>query len=493
MPLIPEANWQVLFPQAILALAVVLVLAVELAVPHDRSRRQDGSPTLATLAFFGALAALAALNLRPEPAPGAASFGGMQLDDGPFRAFGTAILLPLLLVLTASDACARRGGYTHLAEYYALLLAAALGMLIMAAAGNLMSLFLGLELFSLALYILCVYPVGRLEAQEAAMKYFLLSSFASAILLYGMALLYGACGSTSLEVLARAPAGSPLLIAGSMLCAAGLAFKVAAVPFHMWAPDVYQGAPAPVTAFMSVATKAAALAALYRLFPGALHSSAAAWAGLLWALCLATVLVGNLAALPQTDLKRLLAYSSIAHGAYMLMAPIMQSGDGLAALLYYLLVYAFMNVGAFGVVMWLENGQGQGADLDRLAGLASRRPALAAATAVLMLSLAGLPPTGGFFAKLYLFTAAVSAGYPSLAVVGVVGSLLGAYYYLRVVLVMYMREPGAQRPPEMPRSLALVLAVCVAGSLLTGLFAQAPLEWVRWVGQSWAQALGPRP
>lgn len=487
--LVPEnIRWEVVMPQAILGLAMLLVLLQEIL---GGRRREEFAWATAAL---GTALALGAVLLAPATAGSA--FNGTIVQDGLFRVFATVILVAQLLALLLAGDQARRQAYTHRTEFYALFLSAGLGMLLMAAAVNLVLIFLGLELFSLALYLLCIYPTTRSSAQEAAMKYFLLSSFASAVLLFGCALLYGGSGSLSLEGIGQALGGGagsrPLLMGGLVLVGLGLAFKLAAAPFHLWAPDVYQGAPTPVTAFMSVATKAAALAVLVRLFPLTFSRPPwpEDWQGILAALSLLTILVGNLGALVQRNLKRMLAYSSVAHAGYLLMAPVVMGSaapvhrQGLEALLFYLLVYAFMNLGAFAVVSWLEDGEGRGLEVDSLAGLANRRPAAALGIAVVMLSLTGIPPAGGFFAKLFLFGAAVASQWTFLAVVGVLGSLMGAWYYLRVVVAMYMRESPEVPVPAMGGFTALAFWVAVTGVVLTGVLAQVPLDWVQRVAQA---------
>lgn len=482
--LVPEnVHWDVVLPQAILGVAMLIVLLQEMA---GSPRRAEHAGVTALLGTGLALGAVLFLPSSPSPA-----FNGTIVQDGLFRVFAAAILISQFLALLLAGDYARRQGYSHRCEFYALFLSAGLGMLLMAAALNLALVFLGLELFSLALYLLCIYPAHRSTSQEAAMKYFLLSSFASAVLLFGCALLYGGSGALSLEGLKHALSGGeanrPLLMGGLVLVALGLCFKLAAAPFHLWAPDVYQGAPTPVTAFMSVATKAAALAVLVRLFPltFSMPPWPGDWQGLLAALSLLTMLVGNLGALAQTNVKRMLAYSSVAHAGYLLMAPVVMGSSapanlrGLEALLFYLLVYAFMNVGAFAVVAWLEDTEGCGIEVKALSGLASRRPATALGIAVVMLSLTGLPPAGGFFAKLFLFGAAVASKWTFLAVIGVLGSLMGAYYYLRVVVAMYMREGDGTVLPSMGMGTAVAFWLAVAGLLLTGVLAQIPLDWVQ--------------
>jgi NADH-quinone oxidoreductase subunit N len=318
----------------------------------------------------------------------------------------------------------------------------------------------------------------RLESEEAALKYFLLGAFASAFLLYGIALMYGATGTTRLADLisSGAPPSNSLLLAGLVMVIVGLGFKVALVPFQMWTPDVYQGAPTPVTAFMSVATKAAAFAALMRLLLHALPSLSTYWAPLLAILAVLTMTAGNLAAIVQRNIKRMLAYSSIAHAGYILIAVIVGGELGQSSLLFYLAAYTFMNVGAFAVVEALERHD-EGLEVSDYAGLARRAPLLALAMALFMFSLAGFPPTVGFFAKFYVFNAAVQSGYSWLAVVGVLNSLLGIVYYVGVIVNMYMREPGkAAVTINLSPALALVLVIAAICTLGLGLLPSPLLE-----------------
>jgi NADH-quinone oxidoreductase subunit N len=362
-------------------------------------------------------------------------------------------------------------------EYYTLLLLSTTGMMLMAAAINLMTVFLALEILSIALYVLVGLNRAERRSGEAALKYLLLGSFASGFLLYGMALIYGQVGTTSLagvrdHLLSSGGEVSPLLMVGLGLMIVGFGFKVALVPFQMWAPDVYQGAPTSVTAFMSVGAKAAGFAALGRVALYAFGDLQGDWVWILAALAALTMTVGNLAALRQTNLKRMLAYSSIAHAGYVLVGVAAGSEAGIRAVLFYLLAYAFMNVGAFAVIVAASRFAGMvgdGETLDDLAGLAARKPGLAAAMALFMLSLAGVPPLAGFMGKLYVFGAAVQADLTWLAILGVVNSVISAYYYLRVVVFMYMREGVPEEAGAAPVCLALQVGVGVASLAVVAL------------------------
>jgi NADH-quinone oxidoreductase subunit N len=370
-------------------------------------------------------------------------------------------------------------------EYYALMLSATLGMIVMAASNDLITIFLGLELMSLALYILVGFRRNHLESSEAALKYFLLGAFASGFLLYGIALLYGATGTTNLGrmavFLADSPMlGNPLLLAGGLLVLAGFAFKVAAVPFHMWTPDAYEGAPTTVTGFMSAGAKAAGFAALLRFLIVALPGLQVEWRPLLTWIAILTMTVGNVTALLQPNVKRMLAYSSIAHAGYLLVAVVAGGLEGGSAALFYLAVYALMNLGAFGVLALLGREQEERVMVSDLAGLSQRHPALAAAMTVFMLSLGGIPPTAGFMGKVYVFSVAVDAGLIPLVIVGVLNSVISIYYYLRITVVMYMRDPQGE-PVEVAWGAPAILATAVTLGLTLwwGVQASGLLEQAR--------------
>ena len=395
-------------------------------------------------------------------------FGGMFVHDG-FTVFFTILFCAIaaLSVLLSWDYSKR----TRLpqAEYYALMLMATLGMIVMAASNDLITIFLGLELMSIALYVLVGIRHQQLESNEAALKYFLLGAFASGFLLYGIALLYGATGTTQIarmaEFLSASPTPSnPLLIAGGLLVLVGFGFKVAAAPFHMWTPDAYEGAPTSVTAFMSAGAKAAGFAALLRVALTVFPGIEADWKGLLSMLAMLTMTVGNVTALLQTNLKRMLAYSSIAHAGYILVAVVVGGTNGAAAALFYLAVYSAMNLGAFGILTRLGRDEEERVLITDLNGLGFRRPAVALAMTVFMLSLGGIPPTAGFMGKVYLFGVALDAGYVPLVIVGVLNSVVSVFYYLRVTVAMYMDEPAGE-PVHVGWSVPAVLAVVVAVGL----------------------------
>jgi NADH-quinone oxidoreductase subunit N len=410
---------------------------------------------------------------------------GMIRFDEIARAFNYIFLLGCGLALVLSADYLLRQGMAR-GEYYALILLSTLGAMFMGSGGDLVMIFLGLETLSIPLYILATFLRHHAKSQEAGLKYFLLGAFSSALFLYGMALIYGATGTTNLEGMAQAISlglQTPLLLyAGVGLLLVGLGFKAAAVPFHTWAPDVYEGSPTSATAFMAVAAKAGAFAALLRLFALAFPALVDGWVTLVGVLAALTMILGNVVAVVQLNLKRLLAYSSIAHAGYLLIAVASAQsatllGLATSSLLFYLLVYTLMTLGAFGVVM-LAEGRGENLSLTDLSGLALRHPWVAAAMAVFMISLAGLPPTAGFFAKFYLFRTAIQAGELGLALIGVLTSVVSVYYYVRVVYYMYMR-PVTERALHISPLAVLGVGLAALGVLVLGIYPTLALGWIQ--------------
>lgn len=472
---IPTVDIMPVLPQVIVAVAALLLLLLDLVLPSDRTE------ILAALTLL-ALGASAAAALYIWGASGTA-YSGMIASDN-LSLFFCLVLLTggALTVLLSWDYLKReeigRG------EFYPLVLLALAGMMLLVASNDLLMIFLALETLSLALYILVGFARDRLSSEEAALKYFLLGAFASAFLLYGIALIYGATGTTRLSSLGGFVSTielreNYLLIGGLVLLMVGFAFKLALVPFQMWTPDVYQGAPTPVTAFMSVATKAAGFAALMRVVAYALPSLSADWMPMLAVLAILSMTVGNLAALAQRNIKRMLAYSSIAHAGYILIGIVAGNELGQSSVLFYLATYTFASVGAFAVVQALERRE-EGLAIGDYAGLARRAPGLSAVMALFMFSLAGFPPTAGFIAKFYVFSAAVEAGFVGLAIIGVLNSLVGVAYYVGVVVNMYMREPGKSMAP-LHVTLSLVISVAIAawGVVGFGLLPSPLLELAR--------------
>lgn len=424
------------------------------------------------------IAVSAAATARLWPAAGAgariATAGGMVRVDA-FGLFFTLVLLAIgALTVVASFRFLEREQADH-GEFYALVLLALAGMVVMVQTTHLLMVLVGLEVFSLALYVLTGLTRGRARSVESALKYFLLGAFSSGFFVYGLALLYGAAGSLDLVRIGAAAASHPssMLWIGVGLVLVGLAFKIGVVPFHHWIPDVYQGAPTNVAAFMATATKTAAFAVLLRFLVGAFGPSHEAWAPLVTWLSILTMTVANLVALAQTNVKRLLAYSSVGHAGYLMIALVCRPEDGVRAILFYLVSYAFMTLGAFLCAAAVGRGDARsepGYDLGSWAGLGWRRKGLGVAMSLFLFSLAGIPPTAGFLGKYVIFQSAMRSHEYLLAVVGVLNAVVAAGYYLRVVVAIWMREPETEEEPyPVPVSLAAVLVAAAAGVLVLGL------------------------
>lgn len=478
---------QVIWP-SIACFAFGLLILIYDTVAKDR----NASVSLA-VTIFGLLVAFgfnASIDLS-HAGPVEALAGAVSVDG-----FGVMITHVLLLaalgsLLIGHDNLKRLG--VNIPEYNPLVLFALSGMTLLAVANDLILVFLAIELMSLAIYVLAACNRGELKAVEGAAKYFIMGAFASAILLYGIAFVYGATGSTRLDVIGdwighngHSLGASPMLAVGAALMLVGFGFKVAAAPFHMWSPDVYQGAPTPVTALMATAVKAAAFAAFARVMFVGLLPGKEDWTWALWGVSALTILWGNIGALVQKDLKRMLAYSSVGHAGYLLMALVAAPAEGLSAnprvsgLLFYLLSYTLMSIAAFGAASLLTARGSDDTRIDRLRGLASTHPMLAAALTVALLSLAGIPPTMGFVGKFYLFAAAVEGGHAGLAVVGAIGGALGVYYYLRPIVLMYMTgEEGVEAAPAVNPTALGALAVATVALLVLGVFPGPVVDWCR--------------
>jgi NADH-quinone oxidoreductase subunit N len=377
-------------------------------------------------------------------------------------------------------------------EYYALLLLATAGMAFMASAADLIVVFLGLELMTLSTYVLIGIRRDSLRSNEAAIKYFLLGGFSTAFLLYGIALIYGLTGTTQIDSIAAfvadpASEGGALLVLPVSLLVVGFGFKISAAPFHMWAPDVYEGAPTAVTAFLSVGSKVAGFAALGRVLTVAFGPVPELWTALLVVLAVLSIGVGSILALTQTNIKRMLAYSSIAHAGYALLGVIAGGRDGLTSMMVYLFIYGLMNLGAFSIVIALRSEGVVGENLDDFQGLAKLHPLMSALMLVFMFSLAGIPPTAGFVAKFSVFMAVIRAGYTPLALIGVVFSVVSAFFYLRVVALMYMKEPRMEVPLTMSLPLKFVLAITAAAILLLGVYPAPLLDFATAAMTGWEQ------
>ena len=464
-----------ILPEIVVVATALFVLFLDVVLPEENRR------VLCWVSLFGIAAALLSVfALGPAKIEG---FSGMIAHDGLGAFFDLVILAACALTLLMATGYSEWEG-THKGEFYSLILLSTSGMMFMAKGTDLMAVFLGLETLSIPIYVLVGFHRHRMSSVEGALKYFLLGAFASGFLLYGIALLYAATGTTKIPVLASMLhdarlLANPLFLAGSGLLLVGFAFKVSLVPFHMWTPDAYQGAPTVVTAFMSAAVKAAAFAALIRVLLVALPGMQPVMWKVLWILAVLTMTVGNLSALVQDNVKRMLAYSSIAHAGYILVGLV--SGDVLGgqASLFYLLVYAFMNMGAFGVLILIAQKEDEGYEISRLAGVGFKYPALGALLTLFLVSLGGIPPTAGFVGKFYLFSAAVKNGYIGLAVIGVLNSAASIYYYLRLVVVMYFVPAKGEVPTPRPPRFAFSLALCASAAvvLILGVVPRSVLEF----------------
>jgi len=452
----------------ILPVLVLSVFGMLIMVIDPLIDEQIHSKVLGITALIGSLAALASVFVQAQ-SPGLAFWNMVRVDT--FSTFFQVVILAIvvLTILTSfeyMDTQRIRAG-----EYYGLILLGASGMCLMSSAIELVLIFIALEISSIATYILAGFQRRDPRSSEASLKYFLLGSFATAFFLYGVALMFGATGSTSItEIAASLRSGyvPSLVYVAVALMFVGLGFKLAAAPFHVWTPDVYEGAPAPVTGFMSTAPKAATFAVLLRVIFEA-HAPGTFW--LIWVAAVLSMTLGNLGALTQTSIKRMLAYSSIAHAGYMLVAFASAPTAGISSVMFYAASYAAMNVGAFAIISHLGGFGERFVSIEDYSGLARRAPFMAAMLTVFLLSLIGIPATGGFFAKFYVFSAALQSNLVGLTILGVINSAIGAYYYLRVIVVMYMKEPNADVPVEpLPIGVSAVLLVTMLATLYLGLF-----------------------
>jgi NADH-quinone oxidoreductase subunit N len=461
-------------PLLVVSITGILLLLVDLMLPHGKKH----------LSAYLALAGVVYAMIRSAAQWGTLETGysGMVVLDNLSTVLNLLFLGSTGVVILLSMPFLRREDVEH-SEYYALLLFATAGMMILGMGLDLITLFLGIEVMSISLYILAGYRRDSDASNEAAMKYFLLGAFASSVLLYGIALVFGATGTTNLvriaEVIGESSGAEGLLFGGIALILVGLAFKVAAAPFHMWTPDVYEGAPTPITAFLSAGPKAAAFAAIIRTFFIGFGPVAPEWTTIVQVLAALTMTIGNVAAIAQTNVKRMLAYSSIAHSGYVLIG-VASGRDGCAAAVFYLLAYVAMNLGAFAVIVLLEHKGQRGEELKDYGGLGFRYPVIGALLSLFMISLSGIPPTVGFVGKLYLFGTAVQAGHVLLAVIGVLNSAVSVFYYLRLMVLMYMRESQETLPAiRVPVTLAACLIVTAAATLAGGIWPGAWLDAVR--------------
>jgi len=478
VPVSNFVNWADMIrflPEIILTIMGTALMVLD-PVLHRRSSNAFGHLSILSLA-----AAMAA-SVFAYSDPGTA-FGGMLVVDG-FATFFRVLVIGvgILTVLPSYRFLHRQGAETS--EFHALLLYSIAGQCLMASANELIMIFLGLEISSIASYILAGYLRDDKRANESALKYFLLGSFATGFFLYGVAFIYGSTGTVNLSAVHAAltgpnPPSLVLIGVAAALMFVGLGFKVSASPFQIWAPDVYQGAPTPVTAFLSAGPKAAAFAVFFRIFMTAFAPIANGWEPLVWISALLSMTIGNFAALTQANVKRLLAYSSIAHAGYVMVALTARSDVGTAAAMFYLAAYAFMNIGAFAVVSHLSGKGERYQNVDDFGGLGQKQPLTAAMLSIFLLSLIGVPLTGGFFGKFYIFKAALESHLVWLTVLGLLNSAVAAYYYLRLLVVMYMREPSEATTNAEPLSLGLSAALILPalGTLVLGIFPSWVLDF----------------
>ncbi len=464
-----------LLPELILSAAGTAMMVL---IPLAKDRYPNLFGNFSILAILAALAA----SLSAFTDPGAA-FSNLLVVDG-FATFFRVLVLSVGVTTVLSSYRFLRRDQTEPGEFHGLLLFSLAGQCLMVSANSLIVIFIGLEISSIATYILCGYLRDDKRANESALKYFLLGSFATAFFLYGVAIIYGATGSANLTDIRRvliSAAAPPITMVGIAiaLMIVGLGFKISAAPFQMWAPDVYQGAPTPVTSFMSAGPKAAAFAIFLRIFMTAFQNEAHSWEPLVWLSALLSMTIGNFGALLQNNIKRIMAYSSIAHAGYVLVALAACSQIGTAAAMFYLAAYACMNIGMFAVIVHLSGKGERRLSIDDFSGLATKQPVTAALLTVLILSLIGVPLTGGFFGKFYIFKAALQSNLILLTILGLLNSAVAAYYYLRILVVMYMHEPGevTSNIEPLPFSLKAALIIPVVGTFILGIFPGALIDF----------------
>jgi NADH-quinone oxidoreductase subunit N len=453
----------------VIALFGLLVLLVDVFSPKQESKKYLGYVSLVGIV-------LSFVFTFPQIGTTKSGYAGMFVSDGYALFFKIVFLIISFLTILVSIDYASREKIGS-GEYYALILFATLGMMLMAAGSHLITIFLGLETMSISIYILAGMMREDRRSVESAFKYFLLGAFATGFLLYGIALIYGATGSFLLKDVASQISSqkdllrSPMLLMSLVFLTIGFGFKIASVPFHMWTPDVYEGAPTSITAFMATGVKAASFAALMRVFFTSLQVFLPDWTAIMWLLALATMTVGNIVAISQTNIKRMLAYSSIAHAGYLLVAFVAGNEMGISGILFYLMAYAFMNLGAFTCVILLGKKEEENTLISDYAGIGFKYPLLAASMTIFLLSMAGIPPLGGFMAKFYVFSAAVKSEFYWLAILGVLNSAVSVYYYLRITVLMYFRESEREITGlEFSPASVLALVCSVVGTLYMGIF-----------------------
>jgi NADH-quinone oxidoreductase subunit N len=474
---IPEIDLYLIAPELIITAFGFLVLLIDVFSPKGERKTYLGILTLIgiVVAFIYTVPQLPFLKT---------GFEGMFVSDGYALFFKITFLIIAFLTVLISMGYAQREGI-ECGEYYALILFSTLGMMLMASGTHLIVIFLGLETMSISIYILAGMMRDDRRSAEAALKYFLLGAFATGFLLYGIALIYGATGSLYLKDVASYIASknllrSPMLLMSLVFLTIGFGFKIASVPFHMWTPDVYEGAPTSITAFMATGVKAAGFSALIRVFFSALPGFRPDWTSIMWLIAVATMTLGNIVAISQSNIKRMLAYSSIAHAGYILVAFVAGNDLGISGILFYLMAYAFMNLGAFTCVILLGKKGEENTLISDYAGIGFKYPLLAASMTIFLLSMAGIPPLSGFMAKFYVFSAAVKSKFYWLAILGVLNSAVSVYYYLRVTVVMYFKE-SEREITGLQFSLASVIALILAvfGTLAMGIYPSYVLSFAQ--------------
>jgi NADH-quinone oxidoreductase subunit N len=481
-----SADYVRILPEIVLCVFGMIVMVMEPLIDEKRSQK-----LLGTIALLGSLAGIWATWFMAQ-SPGLAFWNMVQVDGFSVFFHVLVIAIAAAVILTSYEYMAVQR--IRAGEYYALILFGVAGMALMSSAIELVLIFIALEISSISSYVLTGFRRREAASAEASLKYFLLGSFATAFFLYGVALMFGATGSTNIDQISRILQAGPIPLLAFVAVAfmfVGLGFKVAAAPFHVWTPDVYEGAPAPIVGFMSTAPKAAAFAVLLRVMfvinvPGKL------W--LIWVSAALSMTLGNISAFVQNNVKRLLAYSSIAHAGYLLMAFAATPALGTSAAMFYTAAYAAMNLGAFAVVSHFANAGERYVTLEDYEGLGRSSPLLAATLTVFLLSLIGIPMTGGFFAKFYVFSATIKANLIWLTVIGVLNSGVGAYYYLRIIVMMYMRESRKEVPvTPVPFALRLALAVCITATIYLGIFPNGVLQYAQDSAQQLVRQALPEP
>jgi NADH-quinone oxidoreductase subunit N len=473
----PAINFAAIMPETILSVVAMALLLVNVFVPSERKAY------LGYLSLVGIIVAFVpVIGGWGSPQYG---FNGAVLQDNFALFFKGIFLVSASLSILISDKYMAREGCNQ-GELYPLILLATAGMMLMASGTDLMVIFLGLEVLSVSLYILAGFNRDNPKSNEAGLKYFLLGAFSTGFLLYGMALTYGATGTTKIAKIAEFVSANPtvtnnqMFLVGMLLMAVGFSFKIAAAPFHMWTPDVYEGAPTPMTAFMSVGPKAAGFAAFLRVFVIALPAFKPEWSALLWVLAVLTMTVGNITALYQQNVKRMLAYSSIAHAGYVMVGFVAGNSVGMAGIMFYMLSYAFMNIGAFAIIVMVGKKGEANSNVADFAGFGFKHPVLGMAMSIFLFSLAGIPPAAGFIGKFYIFSGAIQAGYIGLAIIGVLNSAVSVYYYLRIMVFMYMKDPIEEFDWfKVTPSIAACLCISVAGVLIPGILPATLLQWAQ--------------